>query len=95
MFVIPVFIAVIAEFIQITLRKNLHKKAFRALLNKLKPCHGLFSSLSQEELSAQFQAMVKERQMSWLHFAWALLHFEATRPFIFDITEHTGGESFA
>lgn len=92
-FVIPVFLADIAEFIQHTLGKNCHKDVLPTLLNELKVSLHLYS-LSQEELSAKLQAMVKERQISWFQFAQFLLRSEATRPFIFDITEHTGGESF-
>ena len=88
-----VFLAVIAEFIQHFLGRNCHRDVLPALLTGLKGPHHLHR-LSQEELSAKLQAMVKERQMSCFQFAMVLLRFEATRPFIFDFTEHIGGESF-
>ena len=93
LFVTCSFLAVIAEFIQQFLGKNCHKDVLPTLLNELKTYHGLHS-LSQEELSVKLQAMVKERQMSCFQFARFLLRSVATRPFIFDFTEHTGGESF-
>ena len=93
LFVIRAFLAVIAEFIQHSLGKDYHKDVLPALLNELNVPHFL-RSLSQEELSVKLQEMVKERRMSYFHFAKFLLRSEATRPFIFDFTEHTGGESF-
>ena len=93
LFVICVFLAVIAEFIQHFLGRNCHKDVLPTLLSELKLPH-LLHSLSQEELSAKLQAVVKEHQMSFFQFAKFLLRSKATRPFIFDFTEHTGGESF-
>ena len=93
LFVIRVFLAVIAEFIQHFLGRNCHKDVLPTLLNELKLPHHLHSP-RQEELSVKLQAMVKEHQMSYFQFAKYLLRSEKTRPFIFDFTEHTGGESF-
>ena len=93
LFVIHVFLAVIANFIQHSL-KDSHKDVLPSLLYELSPSHLLPPSLSQEELSASLQAMVKERRMSCFQFAKFLLRSKATRPFIFDFTEHSGGESF-
>ena len=90
---IRVFLAVVAKFIQHSLGKNCHKDVLPALLTGLNRPHHLYP-LSQEELSAKLQEMVKERRMSCFHFAMVLLRSKVTRPFIFDFTEHTGGESF-
>lgn len=89
MFVIPVFLAVIVKFIQITLGKNPHKDVFPTLLNELKASHFLRFTETQEELSAALQRMVKERRMSWFCFAQYLLRSERTRPFIFAFADHT------
>ena len=89
---IHVFLVVIAKFIQHSLGKNCHKDVLPSLLYEQSASH---SSLSQEELSAELQAMVKERQMSCFHFALFLLRSRIARPFIFEFAEYTGGESFA
>ena len=89
LFVIHIFLADIAEFIQLSLEKNCHKDVLPALLNELNVPH-LLHSRSQEELSAGLQAMVKERRMSCFHFAQLLLRSKTSRPFIFEFAAQTG-----
>ena len=55
--------------------------------------HHLVPSPSTQEVSEALQAMVKERQISWFHFARYLLRSETTCRYIFDFAKYTRGES--